>query len=211
MQFLTTTWSSWAVLAPERPPDAQPDIQNAWDAIFTAARYLCGGMPRLEDVHAAVLRYNHSEDYWREVLDKAAAYGLGGGAEQGRTIAASGDAVVSAALTQLGVPYMWGGASPETGFDCSGLVQWAFAQIGVSLPRVTFDQLNAGAPVALADLRPGDLVFSQGNEGDQRVDIGHVAIYAGGGYEIVAPHTGAVVSLKPLDPGRVQAIRRIVS
>src|SRR5581483_6377404 len=68
MQFLSTTWSAWATVAPDRPPAALPDVQNAWDAIYTAARYLCGGRDHLEDVRAAVLSYNHSEQYLADVL-----------------------------------------------------------------------------------------------------------------------------------------------
>ena len=211
MQFLSSTWSAWQVRAPDRPPDVTPDPQNAWDAIFTAARYLCDGQPQLDDLHAAVLRYNHSEPYWQQVSTKAIAYGLGSDASSSGSVAAgSGDAVVAAALTQLGVPYVWGAETPGVGFDCSGLVQWAYAQIGVNLPRTTFGQIGSGVAVSVAELRPGDLVFSQGLENGQRIDGGHVAIYAGGGYVVVAPHSGDVVSLRPLDPSGVQAIRRIV-
>ena len=209
MQFLSTTWAAWHVLAPSRPPGTKPDPQNAWDAIFTAARYLCAGNPQLDDIDAAVLRYNHSQDYLDEVLAKAAEY-AGSRGRDGATVPGSGAAVVAAALSQLGVPYLWGGASPA-GFDCSGLAQWAYAQIGVRIGRTTFEQVDDGVAVQLTDLRAGDLVFSQGIEGGQRVDFGHVAIYAGGGYVVVAPHTDAVVSLQPLDPAAVEALRRIVS
>jgi cell wall-associated NlpC family hydrolase len=211
MQFLSTTWETWAVLAPDRPPDASPNPQNAWDAIFSAARYLCAGQSQLDDIHAAVLRYNHSESYWAEVHSKAIEYGLGSPGTSGTTIGGSGEAVVAAALSQLGVPYVWGGASPAVGFDCSGLVQWAYAQIGVALGRTTFDQLDDGVSVSVGDLHAGDLVFSQGTENGRQVDFGHVAIYAGGGYVVVAPHTGAVVSLQLLDVRTVEAVRRIVS
>ncbi|HUR49253.1 MAG TPA: hypothetical protein VMY88_06985 [Acidimicrobiales bacterium] len=76
MQFLSTTWTRWGRLAPGRPPHSRPDIQNAWDSIYSAAAYLCSGQPRLTDLHAAVLRYNHSEDYVAQVMAKAAEYGL---------------------------------------------------------------------------------------------------------------------------------------
>jgi len=213
MQFLSTTWARWATVAPDRPPTATPDVQNAWDSIYTAARSLCGGHEHLEDVRAAVLSYNRSDQYLADVTAKAQEYGLGtSGQDTGdMPVTGSGDAVVAAAMTQLGVPYVWGGASPATGFDCSGLVQWSYAQIGVAVSRTTFAQVNMGQSVALSDLRPGDLVFSRSVQGDQAIDLGHVAIYAGGGRLIVAPHTGDVVSLRPLDPAAVQAIRRIVS
>ena len=213
MQFLSTTWSAWATVAPDRPPAALPDVQNAWDAIYTAARYLCGGRDHLEDVRAAVLSYNHSEQYLADVLAKAQEYGLGQSAPNGAgaLITGSGDAVVAAAMTQLGVPYVWGGASPGVGFDCSGLVQWAYAQIGVSLPRTTFEQVTVGQPVPLTDLRPGDLVFSRSVRDGEVIDLGHVAIYAGGGRVVVAPHTGDVVSERSMDALLVETARRILA
>jgi cell wall-associated NlpC family hydrolase len=212
MQFLSTTWATWAAVAPDRPPGATPDIQNAWDAIYTAARFLCDGRDHLDDARGALLSYNHSEQYLADVLAKAREYGLGQSEPTSAEalVTGSGDAVVAAAMTQLGVPYVWGGESPGVGFDCSGLVQWAYAQIGVALPRTTFEQVNVGRTVSLADLHPGDLVFSRSLRAGEVVDLGHVAIYAGGGKVVLAPHTGDVVSLRSLDPTAVQAIRRIV-
>jgi cell wall-associated NlpC family hydrolase len=212
MQFLPDTWQTWGVVAPDRPPGASPDPQNARDAIYAAARYLCGGAQSLDDVSEAILRYNHSDAYLHDVLDKAAAYGLGASdPSDGALLTGSGEAVVAAAMTQLGVPYVWGGETAGVGFDCSGLVQWAYDQIGVALPRATFGQVTSGVAVSINDLRPGDLLFSQGVEGDgTRTDLGHVAIYAGGGMVVVAPHTGDVVSLRPLDAASVEAIRRVV-
>ena len=93
------------------------------------------------------------------------------------------------AMRYLGVPYVWGGASPA-GFDCSGLVMYVFAQLGVSLPHYTGAQWNMGVPVARGDLQPGDLVFFDG--------LGHVGIYIGGGQFIHAPHTGTVVQISSL-------------
>ena len=210
MQFLRSTWDRWATVAPDRPPGSFPYVQNAWDAIFTAARYLCAGRDEVGDLRDAVLTYNRSDAYVRAVLDKARAYGMGGAVEAAQLMHGSGDRVVGAAMTQLGVPYVWGGASPTSGFDCSGLVQWAYAQIGVALPRTTREQILVGSAATVDELRPGDLVFSRSLRDGRMVDLGHVAIYAGGGKVIVAPRTGDVVSLRPLRVESVQAVRRVL-
>jgi peptidoglycan DL-endopeptidase CwlO len=97
--------------------------------------------------------------------------------------------VVGVAMRYLGVPYVWGGASPA-GFDCSGLVMYAFAQVGVSLPHNAAAQYGYGSPVSRSALQPGDLVFFDG--------LGHVGIYVGGGSFIHAPHTGDVVKISSL-------------
>ena len=95
--------------------------------------------------------------------------------------------LVAVAQRYLGVPYVWGGTSPS-GFDCSGLVQYSFAQLGVQTPRGATDQQRASNPVPLSDLKPGDLVFF-GNASFSH----HVAISLGGSTIIEAPYTGAVV------------------
>jgi cell wall-associated NlpC family hydrolase len=95
--------------------------------------------------------------------------------------------IVTIAQRYFGVPYVWGGASPS-GFDCSGLTMYCYAQIGIKMWHGATDQQRQSTPVALSDLRPGDLVFF-GNSSYSH----HVAIYAGGGSVIEAPHTGDVV------------------
>jgi cell wall-associated NlpC family hydrolase len=97
--------------------------------------------------------------------------------------------VVAIAEHYLGVPYVWGGASPS-GFDCSGLVMYVFAQVGVSLPHSSYAQYGMGSPVSRDQLQPGDLVFFDG--------LGHVGIYVGGGSFIHAPHTGDVVKISSI-------------
>ena len=96
---------------------------------------------------------------------------------------------VGIAMQYLGVPYVWGGASPG-GFDCSGFVMFVFAQMGVSLPHHAADQYNYGVPVSRDQLEPGDLVFFDG--------LGHVGIYIGNGQFVHAPHTGDVVKISSL-------------
>ncbi|HSD01110.1 MAG TPA: C40 family peptidase, partial [Gaiellales bacterium] len=106
-------------------------------------------------------------------------------------------AVVRAALAQVGWPYVWGGESrTEGGFDCSGLVDHAYARAGYPLPgRPTAAVLWAmSVPLAPGDLRPGDLVFLGARSGL----VHHVGLYAGGGWVIAAPHHGALVSVEPL-------------
>jgi cell wall-associated NlpC family hydrolase len=203
MQFLPTTWRTWARLAPGRPAGTRPSPQNAWDAIFTAAAYLCGGRTQVADLRAAIDGYAGSTDYYPRVMAKAVDYGLNVASRPG----GGGAAAVAVAMRELGVPYVYGAASPTAGFDCSGLVVWAYAQVGVRLPRITYDQVRAGIPVSsVTALAPGDLIFTRGDVPVR--DFGHVAMYVGYGLEINAPHTGAVVSLRRIDPGRIQAIRR---
>jgi len=76
MQFIPSTWTRWGRLAPNRPAGATPSAENAWDSIYTAAAYLCGGRPTVDDLNQAILSYDHSADYVRWVLAKAAEYGM---------------------------------------------------------------------------------------------------------------------------------------
>jgi cell wall-associated NlpC family hydrolase len=102
---------------------------------------------------------------------------------------------VPIALQYLGVPYVWAGATPQGGFDCSGLVQYVFAQLGVALPHNTIAQWNDPNAVSVpeSDLQAGDLVFFNG--------LDHVGIYIGGGYFVDAPHTGTNVRIDSLSEG----------
>jgi cell wall-associated NlpC family hydrolase len=108
--------------------------------------------------------------------------------------------VVATALQYLGVPYQWGGASPTTGFDCSGLVQYVFAQLHVPLVHFAAAQWHAPDSVWVAPnhLQPGDLVFFVGSDGTRKAP-GHVGIYVDDGYIIDAPHTGTLVRFDSLD------------
>jgi peptidoglycan DL-endopeptidase CwlO len=121
----------------------------------------------------------------------AQGVGVAASTPEGSTVAPPNThgGVVGIAMRYLGVPYRWGGASPS-GFDCSGLVVYVFAQIGVSLPHSTYALWNVGTPVSYSQLQPGDLVFFNG--------LGHMGIYIGGGQFIHAPHTGDVVKISSM-------------
>ena len=114
---------------------------------------------------------------------------------------------VALAQAYLGTPYVWGGESPQ-GFDCSGLAQYVYAKLGISIPRTSQEQFQAGQSVPKSRLLPGDLVFFAGGDGTM-TSPGHVGIYIGHGKFIEAPHTGAVVRISNLAgyPGYVGARR----
>jgi cell wall-associated NlpC family hydrolase len=98
--------------------------------------------------------------------------------------------VVNIAKRYLGAPYRWGASGPNA-FDCSGFTSFVYRQVGVSLPRVSRAQINAGQRVSRSDLQPGDLVFFGS-------PIHHVGIYVGGNSYIHAPRSGDVVKISPL-------------
>jgi len=106
------------------------------------------------------------------------------------------DIAVRAALSKLGRPYVWGATGPDR-FDCSGLVQWAYAQAGVPLHRTTYEQIHDGIPVPRSGVRAGDLVFPH---------AGHVQLAIGGDLVVEAPHAGATVQISRM--GQDVAIRR---
>ena len=105
------------------------------------------------------------------------------------------------ALTRRGDPYVWGAAGPTT-FDCSGLVMWAYAHVGISLAHLTFDQWNEGEHVPADQAQPGDLIFLYG--------LNHVGMYIGNGLFVDAPHTGAVVEIAAVPWGSVDGVVRII-
>jgi cell wall-associated NlpC family hydrolase len=100
---------------------------------------------------------------------------------------------VQVAYAQLGKPYRYAGSGPDV-FDCSGLVMYCYAQVGVSLPHSSYMQARCGVPVSYADLQAGDLVFFHG--------YGHVGMYIGNGQYVHAPHTGDVVRIANLGSRR---------
>jgi cell wall-associated NlpC family hydrolase len=125
-------------------------------------------------------------------------------AEIAKVPQASGRAATAIAFarTKLGMPYQWGGTGNPS-YDCSGLVQAAWASAGVSLGRTTYDQVNEGyaVPAILADLQPGDIILYNGNE--------HEALYIGGGLVIHAPTTGQVIQYGHWNMMTIDAVRRV--
>ena len=166
------------------------------DAAYAAGRYLCA-LGAVDDPTLALVAYNcgnpgpacqaASAGYAAQVLATAAGYTTPGGDEPN----AIQGAVVAYAETQIGIPYAFGGTEPQTGFDCSGLVVWAYGLAGVVVPRVAEDQWRTEPHVATDHLVPGDLVFF-GAGGDAE----HVGIYIGDGAMIDAPHAGADVRME---------------
>lgn len=187
MQFLPATFATYAYPVPaggQRPPTPWDPV----DAVHAAARLLCAnGARNGQDLRRAVFAYNHSTAYVDKVLATAASYAA--------ATPASAATAVAFARAQLGTPYVWGGDGPaEGGFDCSGLTQAAYRAAGVTLPRIAQAQHDEGPALPRnAPPQPGDLLFY----GADPQHITHVALYAGNGRTIDAPHTGAVVREGP--------------
>ena len=118
---------------------------------------------------------------------------------------AVGQRVVGYARGLLGIPYRYGGDSPQSGFDCSGLVRFVYGHFGIALPHSSYADFDLGRRVSRGQLRPGDLVFFDG--------VGHVGMYVGGGRFIHAPHTGTTVQISSLEDswysGRYDGARRL--
>jgi cell wall-associated NlpC family hydrolase len=115
----------------------------------------------------------------------------------------SHSSVVNIALAQVGKPYVWAAAGPDS-FDCSGLIVYSFAQVGISLPHSSYALWDLGVPVSEDQLEPGDILFFDG--------LGHVGMYVGGGEFVQAPHTGTDVQVTPLSAaqGSYVGARRIL-
>jgi len=127
------------------------------------------------------------------VRQKTTHYGGGSGSYFNTVSAATEQAALNYAESQIGKPYEWGAAGPDT-YDCSGLVMWAYAQVGVTVDHWTGFQWNEGAHISLSDLRAGDLVFFATNTNDPNT-IHHVGMYIGNGQMVEAPYTGANVRI----------------
>jgi cell wall-associated NlpC family hydrolase len=123
-----------------------------------------------------------------------------------REAPALGERVVNYARHLMGVPYSWGGSSPRTGFDCSGFVRYVYGHFGISLAHSSFADFLRGRHVGRWAMKPGDLVFFDGE--------GHVGIYVGHGRFIHAPHTGTVVRISTMSgwyASRFDGARRLLA
>ncbi|MGQ4732591.1 C40 family peptidase [Streptomyces sp. Ju416(a)] len=205
MQFLPSTWSGPS--GSDGNDDGTKDPHNAFDSALGTAMYLCGtGTSNLTDetqLRKAVLRYNNAGWYADKVISRIRAYDrLGADPTGGSTpVGGRAGAVVQAALSKKGTRYVWGGGDihgpTKGGFDCSGLMVYAFYQgAGVTLPRTSQTQRGVGTKVARGELRPGDLIVIN-NDGAW----GHVGLYIGDGNMVHAPNPKRPVETAPVTTG----------
>jgi cell wall-associated NlpC family hydrolase len=195
MQFEPATFAEYDLPIPPGGADP-PSPYDPVDAVYAAARLLCAnGAAAGADVPEAVYAYNHSSSYVDQVMALAQQYTGTDAAAATASVTTTAEVVaVEWAFTQIGTPYVWGGETPGVGFDCSGLVQAAYAVAGVALPRVAQEQYDATPKVPPGDaLAPGDLVFF----GSGPAGVDHVGLFVGTFEDqpvmVDAPYTGADV------------------
>ncbi|MGA4844787.1 C40 family peptidase [Streptomyces sp. G5(2025)] len=218
-QFLPSTWQANARDAND---DGTKDPHNADDAALGAAVYLCGNGRNLSDrsqLKGAIFQYNRSHAYVSDVLSWIDRYSqMGNGTIRiGQNVKGDARTVITTALKEAGTPYSWGGGNAKgpsrgtccspsgksgasiTGYDCSGLTTYVYAQVGISLPRTAAAQSQRGKRIpasrGIGALKPGDLVFF-GYGSDST--IYHVGIYLGNGQMINAPRPGSKVRTEPI-------------
>ncbi|WP_309238861.1 C40 family peptidase [Streptomyces lunaelactis] len=219
-QFLPSTWEG---VGKDANSDKTADPHNADDAALGAAVYLCGDgrdLAKRAQLKAAILQYNHSNEYVANVLGWIDQYTAAAKDPGLKNVSGELRAVIEAALSQRGVPYSWGGGSAGgksygiccspsgksgtsiKGFDCSGLTLYAYAKAGIRLPRTAAAQAGVGqripARLGQSALKPGDLVFYAYAPGRDST-IYHVGIYVGGGQMVNAARPGTVVRLDAVD------------
>jgi cell wall-associated NlpC family hydrolase len=117
-------------------------------------------------------------------------------------LSAGAAGAVQAAEREIGVPYVWGGASPS-GFDCSGLIMWAYAQVGIGLPHFSGAQFAGTTHISMADIQPGDILFYGPGGSD------HEGMYVGGGSMIESPFTGSSVHISGVRSDGLAGIGRV--
>lgn len=163
-------------------------------------------IPPAPDFNSLFGKFGKSPFSWAKPFDLTVPKTSPGGTTELPYVQASGKtrSLLDAAGSQVGKPYVFGSGPDTSSFDCSDLIQWAYGQIGVHLPRTTFQQIKVGRPVGWGQFKPGDLIFSNGGE--------HVVMYVGHGKVIAAPHTGTVVQYQPVDQFRSSfaGARRII-
>jgi cell wall-associated NlpC family hydrolase len=229
-QFIPQTWES---VAQDGDDDGDTDPQNVFDSALTTAAYLCGtGEADFSDKkteHDAIFRYNHSEKYVSDVLAAKAEYDALGDVSGPIDASKKAQKVIAAARKHKGVDYSWGGgdahgpsygiccspgghdARKTFGFDCSGLTEYAYAQVDLMIGSTAQAQHDSGAvrvtssPRSLAGAKPGDLLFFSDNPGSGK-GLYHVSIYLGKNMQIEAPRTGDVVKESPVQTNKLDSI-----
>ena len=185
------------------PGPSRPKLSSSDGSMFDASfvRQLWHDDPEFADWLVAT-DPGRKVDIPDNVAQRAGLVSPGGSVETLPLARGAARQAIAAAASQLGKPYVFGSGPDTSSFDCSDLIQWAYKQMGVSIPRTTFDQIKAGVGVSWNDLKPGDLIFPTNH---------HVVMYVGNGKVIAAPHTGTVVQYQPLSNFRNPvAIRRVV-
>ncbi|KOX23891.1 hypothetical protein ADL05_01900 [Nocardiopsis sp. NRRL B-16309] len=205
-QHLPENWDDYGA---DGNGDGETDPHNVYDAAAATAVELCASHAAAAvdftdhgQLREALFRYNHSWGYVDEVIAEIVTYTAehpGAGSGIGSAGNEEGRAAAEWALEQVGKPYVWGGTGPN-GFDCSGLTQGAWAAAGVTIPRVTTDQYQAGTRVGLDQLQPGDLLFYDTTDaGAPGPAPSHVTMYLGDGQMVNAPSTGQNVRVEPVE------------
>jgi len=185
-----------AAAATKKAADAQKAAQDARDATAKL----------IDDIKAKKGALDQQIDQLKEAdkslsaADRAAQHDTGGKVPNVPAPTAAAQAAVNAAKSVLGTPYKWGGTSPSTGMDCSGYMQWAYKQAGITLPRTAAQQHQFGAPVPRDQLQPGDLVAYYS-------PVSHIGMYIGDGMMVHEPDTGDVAKVSPLQSNYAGASR----
>jgi cell wall-associated NlpC family hydrolase len=181
-----TTAADKASAAEKAAADAAKRAQDARDA---AAKLTSDIQAKKQDLQAQI---DQIEAQSRNLssADRAAQRDTGGAAPNVKAPTAAAQTAVNAALSKLGSAYVWGATGPST-FDCSGLMQWAYKQAGINLPRTSAAQAGFGTPVSRDQLQPGDLVAYYS-------PVSHIGMYIGDGKMVHAPTSGDVVKISPL-------------